>query len=103
MKKFATRIAVLAVVGAGAAVGVTAVPAQAAQARPCSADGLSLYGRYPVDHDQRVYQCVPDPFTPRWVLSETCPAGTQPATTLTPYYPGSSTGPYLATTTCASD
>ncbi|MEQ4304861.1 hypothetical protein ABNF97_26350 [Plantactinospora sp. B6F1] len=102
MRKFATRIAVVAIVGAGAAVGLTVVPAQAAQAQPCSADGLKMYGRYPIEHDQRIYHCAPDPFTPRWVFSETCPAGTRPATTLALYYPHSNTGPYLATTTCAS-
>jgi hypothetical protein len=100
MKKLAVRLAVMGVVGAGAAVGIAAGPAQAAWPIPCSADGMTLYGRYPINHDQRIYQCIPDPFNPRWSLSETCPAGTQPEVTLTPYYPGSTTV-FLAQTTCA--
>jgi hypothetical protein len=99
LKKLAIRMAVMGVVGAGAVVGIAATPAQAAQASPCRAEGVSMYGRYPINHDQRIYQCVPDPFNPRWILSETCPSGTHPEATLTPYYPGSTTV-FLAQTTC---
>ncbi|MEJ3747675.1 hypothetical protein WEI85_30840 [Actinomycetes bacterium KLBMP 9797] len=78
MKKLTIRVAVMGVVGVAGVLGVSHAPAQAAWPQPCSVDGMSLYGRYPIHHDQRVYQCAPDPFTPRWVYSETCPDGTLP-------------------------
>jgi len=101
MRKLAVRMAVMGIIGAAATVGVAATPALAAQARPCSAEGVSMYGRYPINHDQRIYQCAPDPFTPKWYLSETCPSGTHPQATLTPYYPGSTTV-FLATSSCVA-
>lgn len=99
MRKLAIRVAVMGVVGAAAAI-IPLVPAQAAQAQPCRADGMYLYGRYPVNHDQDIFQCAPDPFTPRWYYSETCPAGTHPKTTLTPY--NGSNYVYLAKTECVT-
>ncbi|ROT29397.1 hypothetical protein [Micromonospora sp. HM5-17] len=102
MRRLTVRAAILGVVGATVAVGVAPTPAQAAWPQPCRAEGVSMYGRYPINHDQQIFFCIPEPFTPRWVHSETCPAGTHPEATLTPYYPDSTTV-FLATATCVSD
>lgn len=101
MNKLAIRVAVMGVVGAAAVIGPMTV-AQAAQAGPCRAEGVHMYGRYPINHNQDIFQCAPDPFGSRWLYSETCPAGTHPEATLTPYYPNSTTV-FLAKSQCVAN
>jgi hypothetical protein len=43
-----------------------------------------MFGQYPANHDQNVYNCEWSPYYRYWKYSSTCPDGTRPEATLTP-------------------